>query len=123
VSLTFVHILDVVLFSLMQGEETVKGSAKTFLPWLFDAIIDPRCDAFLTKKAPQLANQFYRCCCVYTPSRAGPERKGLCALAHAAAGVPSPWLSFSPEMVCRLIDLCTTAPSLGKVSFFIGERS
>ena len=43
VALTFAHIADLPLLALMQGDAAVKGPAKSFLPWFFEAIVDPRC--------------------------------------------------------------------------------
>lgn len=43
VAMNFAHIADIPLLSLMQGEEVARGTAKSFLPWLFSVIIDPRC--------------------------------------------------------------------------------
>lgn len=43
VAMNIAHIADIPLLSLMQGEEVARGTAKSFLPWLFSVIIDPRC--------------------------------------------------------------------------------
>ncbi|PWU02067.1 MAG: hypothetical protein C5B53_02110 [Candidatus Melainabacteria bacterium] len=53
VALTFAHIADVPLLALMQGKAAAKGPARSFLPWFFEVIVDPRCAI-----DPEFENQF-----------------------------------------------------------------